>query len=99
MRRVVIESVVEISYSLKWIDSHPSSKGFPSRLGCFIRDSFAEAPGIKKANKPDIFMCSMKEDVRSPRPQLVNYPFFHQPPLSFPPLPLIHHPATMLQHT
>ncbi len=62
MRRIVTQSIVEISYSIKWIDSHPSSKGFPSRLGCFIRDSCAEAPGIKKANMPDIFMCSRKED-------------------------------------
>jgi hypothetical protein len=37
MRRIVAQSIVEISYRLKWIDSHPSSKGLPSRLGCFIR--------------------------------------------------------------
>src|ERR1700756_4956612 len=30
MRRIVTRSIVEISYSLKWIDSHPSSKGFLS---------------------------------------------------------------------
>jgi hypothetical protein len=47
MRRVVTKSIVEIPSSIKWIDSHPSSKGFPSRLGCFIRDSCAEAPEIK----------------------------------------------------
>jgi hypothetical protein len=62
MRRIVTRSAVEISYGLKWIDSLPSSIGFPSQLGCFIRDSCAEAPWIKKANMPDIFMCSKKGD-------------------------------------
>jgi len=62
MRRIVTQGPAEISFSIKWIDSPLSSNGFPSRLGCFIRDSCAEAPGIKKANMPDIFMCSRKED-------------------------------------
>ena len=65
MRRIVTQSTVWISYSLKWIDFHPSSKSFLSWLGCFMPGGCAEAPVIMTEHWSDIFMCSGREGLRS----------------------------------